>query len=292
MLLPFGRRQQTSGSLRSRSTPLEVGGQRAEEKPNVRTRQAIRIFTACFALAVTCLGQKASQRSVAGTAPQKINCESCQSSILIIVDRQCKLRVDAQPLGAVAAGESKLVKLDPGDHIIEAQAEDLKWERTVQIVKPGQTIVKTGLSSLKAASRWVGEWIGGTDYGEVTFRNGDSIQYSHYFERFIFRVTREGGCTVTHETTFDNDFKGPNESEYALVQRVAARARTAHLGSRTLQCTVTPEGPLDSDWPVSTEGDLTFAKVFADRGRVTVRLQRSASQLESVQERKTVDGNE
>jgi hypothetical protein len=202
---------------------------------------------------------------------------------LTIVDQQSKLRVDAQALGVVSAGESKLVKVDAGDHLIEAQAEDLEWEGAVHVEKPGQIIVKTGLLSMRAAKRWVGEWIGGTDYGAVTYhsdetpRTRSSTQYSHYFEWFTFRIDDRGGCTGTRNNSFYNNFNRAGESDDDLKQRVVASARTANATTVTFACTVTPGGEINGGLGglVSADGLLTFNKTWAARDRVTVRLQRT-----------------
>ncbi len=106
--------------------------------------------------------------------------------------------------------------------------------------KPGQIVVKTGLSNLKFAAKWVGEWVGRTDYGEVTRRSGDTLFYSDYVERYTFRVRQDAACSVTHENSFANSFNSNGESEYSLVQRVIVNARTANFSQQTLACTFTP----------------------------------------------------
>jgi hypothetical protein len=210
-------------------------------------------------------------------AQQKINCESCQSSILIVVDQQCRLRVDAQPLGSVAASQSKVVRVDTGEHLIEAQAGDLKWEKIVQVEKPGQIIVRTNLLSAKAADEWVGEWVGEADYGEVRYPNGMLFAY-HRFERLTFRVSKEGACTVARETSLGNGFAKDGESEFELVQRVTASARTGTYAINNHNCTITPQGEIQvGDISVNADRNLTFNKIRDeppfDGGRVTVRLE-------------------
>jgi hypothetical protein len=198
-----------------------------------------------------------------------------QSSILIVADKRCSLRVDTQPLGAVAAGQGKLARVSAGDHLIEAQAGGLKWEATVRVEKPGQIVVKTGLSNLKAAAKWVGEWNGSTDYGEVTLRSGDTAFYAHHFERYTIRVMPDSGCSVTHENSFANGFNSNGESEYALVQRVIVNARTANFSQQTLACGFTPGGGIEGGGvSVSADGNLTFTKWFGDKGVITVPLER------------------
>ncbi len=203
---------------------------------------------------------------------QKINCTDCASSLLIFVDQPCTLRVDGQNLGALAAGDSKLVRLDLGAHLIEAKSGDVNWESTVRTEKPGQEIVRTTLSSLKAASKWVGEWAGGTSYGSDNV-NGN---FSYYYELYTFRIGTGGNCSVIKETSFTNDFKRNNESTYDMHQRVMSEARTRNPVTNGYSCQVTPEGQIHSPYgDVTKDGDFTFKQTWANEERVTVRLQRT-----------------
>jgi hypothetical protein len=220
------------------------------------------------------LNSNSNEPRTAKSAALRINCESCQSSLLIIADQTCKIRVDAQPLGTVAAGEGKLVRVDPGDHQVQAQAADLVWNSTIHVEKPGQVIVQTGLKTLTLASPWVGEWLGGIDYGDAQNMAG-TIQYSHFFERFTFRIDHSGGCRLIEERNFDNSYTREGESPYALMQRVAASARTAHAWSATFNCTITSDGGIDGPLvSVTPDGNLSFDECWADKRRVTIHLER------------------
>jgi hypothetical protein len=269
--------------------PFRVEAETTRERPDRRRRvMQISKAVAILATVIICLGfsSGASAQTLksrnsnlneprsAKSASLRINCEACQSSLLIIADQQCKLRVDAQPLGTLTAGEGKLVRVDPGDHLIQAQAADLVWNSTIHVEKPGQVIVQTGLKALRLASPWVGEWVGGIDYGDTQNIAG-TIHYSHFFERFTFLIDHSGGCRLTEERHFDNSYARDGESPYALMQRVAASARTAHAFSAFVNCTITSgggiEGPLVS---VTSDGNLSFSECFADKRRVTVHLER------------------
>jgi hypothetical protein len=241
---------------------------------------AMTIISSGFSLKVAAQTPKNTSSTLtesrnARSAAPRINCESCQSSLLIVADQQGKIRVDAQPLGSVAAGEGKLVRVDPGDHLIQAQSADLVWNSTIHVEKPGQVIVQTGLKTLRLALPWVGEWVGGIDYGETVSSSGSSIVYAHYYERFTFRIDRSGGCTMTLDRSFDNGFNRDGESPYALVERVAASARNAHAVNYTSSCTITSDGGMNgAGVSVAPDGNLGFNECWADKRRVTVHLER------------------
>jgi hypothetical protein len=231
---------------------------------------------------------KASSSASTDSQPSKsipkVGCDECLSSLLLVADADCIVRVDGEGPWKISKDGARRVRVGIGEHLVSATLGDVKWEHRVTVEKPGQVIVKTDFGQAqtqatlaKVIAKWVGEWIAGTDYGQVSSRNGSFMYYSHFLERYTFRISQQGGCTVIRDNNHDNDYTRNGESEDSVVQRVTASARTAHATEQMLSCTFTPEGGIEvggTPISVSADGNLTFKKVWGDEGLITVPLNR------------------
>jgi hypothetical protein len=139
------------------------------------------------------------QPGSAATRPSlvRVGCESCVATLRILADMDCAIMVDGEKLGKIAQDGGKSVGVGLGEHLIAAQAGDLKWQTTLTVDKPGQRLIKTDLQSVKKAIEglkpWQGDW-----YGQIYYQQPMGSVTFYYFQSFEVKV--EGPrCTITRK---------------------------------------------------------------------------------------------
>jgi hypothetical protein len=76
-------------------------------------------------------------------------------TLLVMCDLVCNWKLDGEVKGHIYAGGSVKVKVEPGQHMVEATTEDgVDWVKQPSTVKPtGQTMVNIELQSRKHRTR-------------------------------------------------------------------------------------------------------------------------------------------
>jgi hypothetical protein len=84
-------------------------------------------------------------------SPANTNVQT-RASLLIVPDVPCRVLLDDKDLGVLVPGHPKSIRVELGDHMIEASATSGhgKWQNTLSIEKPVQVIVKTEIKKALA----------------------------------------------------------------------------------------------------------------------------------------------
>lgn len=94
----------------------------------------------------------ASANTSSKSAPSANNTAPARASLLIVPDVACKVSVDDKDLGTLLPGHPRSVRVELGDHVIEARAISGhgEWQDTVTVEKPVQVAVKTQIKKVLA----------------------------------------------------------------------------------------------------------------------------------------------
>jgi len=94
------------------------------------------------------------QDSTSATNSRKGTANQSEVPILIHPDLNCILRVDGEKIGLVKKDESKVVRVNLGEHLLEADSEvgGLHWERVVEVKENRQLVITIPLQAIANAS--------------------------------------------------------------------------------------------------------------------------------------------
>jgi hypothetical protein len=122
--------------------------------------------------------------------------------------------IDGEKVGKIAKDAEKTVEVGLGEHVVVAQAGDLKWQTNLTVDKPGQRLINTDLHSIERTNRfskaWQGDWRTGRHYYSVNVAGVDG-EVGYYFDSIEIKVDGPK-CAYTWEQGWNFSFNGPPSS--------------------------------------------------------------------------------